>query len=515
MNSEIARSVAKNTTVMMSSQMITWLSSFILMLFLPRYLGSEEYGRLYLAISVTTIQQILIEFGGNYYLAKEIACRREQAALLLSNAIGLRTVLWGLSLLLMFAFARAAGYSREIITLLVVLGVSKLWEGARSTYYSCFQGIEKMQFPSLGAIVERAFVATAGVVALLFGAGALTIALLMGISTLLNLLVVTRFTPHIAERFVRPRWSEMKNIAAVSVPYFLCGMFSVIYYRIDAAMLPFWVPDAVVGWYGAAYRFFDVLMFLPSIFSIAVFPVLSKLWEKEDDSLASTTQKSLHFILLAGIPISISVFAFSDEIIAMFFGAAEFGPSSLLLKIFSAGLLLVYIDFVLGTTLFASDRQKKWTVVACIAMFLNPALNYFLIPMTQFYAGNGGIGAAIATLLTEFFIMIMALLLLPADILGKTKAGAPAYGSVEAKGILSGAFMIATLAVLRSAHLPWLISTIMGFGVYGVALVSLKAVEPQEMIFLKLFFSYRNLKTLFVFSQPKADLPLAEKEMNA
>ncbi len=506
MNADIAHSVAKNTTVMMSSQMITWVSSFILMLFLPRYLGSEEYGRLYLAISVAIILQILIEFGGSYYIAKEIACSREQASSLISNSIALRTILWAIALLLLIVFAFVAGYSKEINVLLAILCISKLWEGVGRVLYSCFQGVEMMQFPSLGAIVERAFVTSAGVAALLFGAGAITITVIMGISTLLNLLVVSRFTSHIAPHLLRPRWEEMGKIFRASVPYFLWSMFSIIYYRIDAVMLSLLVPAAVVGWYGAAYRFFDVLMFLPSIFSIAVFPVFSKLWGRGDNSLAVTTQKSLHFILLAGIPISISVFAFSDEIIALFFGADQFGPSSLLLKIFSTGLLLVYIDFVLGTTIFAADRQRQWTVTAFIAMILNPVLNYFLIPFTQLHQGNGGIGAALATLLTEFFVMIMALVLLPADILKGTKIDTPV------KGIISGLLMMAVLALMHNESIPWIISGFIGLIVYCVALVSLKALEPQEMIFIKRFFSYRNLKTLFVFSQPKADQPLAEKE---
>src|SRR5437016_6743136 len=37
----------------------------------PRYLGSEDYGRLYLAISVGMIIQIVIEFGGSYYRSEE------------------------------------------------------------------------------------------------------------------------------------------------------------------------------------------------------------------------------------------------------------------------------------------------------------------------------------------------------------------------------------------------------------------------------------------------------------
>lgn len=47
MSREIAKSVAKGVSPGMVQQLVTRTSTFVLMLFLPRYLGSVEYGRLY------------------------------------------------------------------------------------------------------------------------------------------------------------------------------------------------------------------------------------------------------------------------------------------------------------------------------------------------------------------------------------------------------------------------------------------------------------------------------------
>ncbi|HEY6952534.1 MAG TPA: oligosaccharide flippase family protein, partial [Bacteroidota bacterium] len=98
MNRDIAISVARNTTVMMTSQVVTWISSFILMLFLPRYLGSAEYGRLYVAISVTMMFQMVIEFGGQYFVAKEVSRSQENIQGLVVNSAVMRGMLWVVSL---------------------------------------------------------------------------------------------------------------------------------------------------------------------------------------------------------------------------------------------------------------------------------------------------------------------------------------------------------------------------------------------------------------------------------
>ena len=94
-NADIATSIAKNTRILMVSQIITWISSFILMLFLPRTLGSVDYGQLYLAISVAAIFQLLIEFGGPYLIAKEVARSRENTPSLVSNELAICVMMWG------------------------------------------------------------------------------------------------------------------------------------------------------------------------------------------------------------------------------------------------------------------------------------------------------------------------------------------------------------------------------------------------------------------------------------
>lgn len=495
MNRAIAQSVAKNTTVMMFSQVVTWASSFVLMLYLPRYLGSETYGQLFLAISLTAIFQIVIEFGGGYFIAKEVSRDAEQVPVLLSNSVAIRFLLWFAGFILLLWISVSLGYSQTVIALIYILGFSKLWEALGKVFYSTYQGLEMMRYPAVGAMVERVTVTGLSVLALLMGANVVVIAILMALSTLLNFAVLSTLMKKIVPYLRFPKKEEMLRIARASVPYFVWMICSVIYYRIDAVMLSLMTPAVVVGWYGAAYRFFDVLMFLPSIFSLALLPALSKLWNNDHYALAMTTQKSLQFIIFAGIPVSIGVYAFSQEIIEFFFGAAEYGPSILLLKIFSTGLLLVYIDFVLGTALFAADRQRQWTLTAFCAMLLNPLLNYFFIPFTQVHTGNGGIGAAIATVVTEFFVMVMALTFLPQTVVQKSTC------EFLYKSFAAGMLMVGTLWLLQGTGVPWFLTGAIALAVYLAGLMTLNAIDSSELNFLRSFFSYKNLKSLVLLSK--------------
>ncbi len=476
----------------MGSQVVTWVSSFLLMLFLPRYLGSEDYGRLFLAISIATIFQIVINFGSQYHITKEVSRSRANTPQLLVNSVAIRALLWGISITAMISFSYLAGYSTIVKVLILILGVQLLWTGVTSVLSSCFRGYEKMEYPSLGAIVERVFVAVAAVSALLMGANSIVIAALIAVSTLLKFSICARLIPRIVSHLPKVDWNATVALVKRGIPYFLWGFFAIIYYRIDAVMMSLMTPEAVVGWYGAAYRFFDILMFLPSILSIAVFPVLSRLWKKEKSMLARTTQKSLELILVAGVPLSIGVFAFSEQVIHIFFGLKDYAPSVLVLQIFSVGLLLVYVDFVLGTTLLASDKQRQWSIVAFIAVLLNVSLNYFLIPYSQTHLGNGGIGAAIATLVTEYFVMVTAIALIPKDIFATARVG------VAFKAISSGILMVCSIWLARKLGVPWIAQALTGTVTYFVALLAMKTFEPSELAFIRSFFSFRNLKSTFV-----------------
>jgi O-antigen/teichoic acid export membrane protein len=491
MTVEIAKSVTKNTTVMMGSQVVTWVSTFILMLFLPRYLGSEAYGRLYLAISVAMIFQMLIDFGGSYLIPKEVSRNRGTISSLIVNSIGSRAFLWVISIILMVSFSYLVGYTSEVKILILILGISKLWEGAGTVLYSCFQGVEKMEYRSLAVIAERVFLTCIGIVALLLGADSVAIGVIIALSTLLSFSLTARFMRRIVDHLPKFNWNEAWSLMKAGVPYLLISIFAVIYYRIDVIILSLLASEAVVGWYGAAFRFFDILMFLPSIFTLAVFPVLSRLLGS-NDALSRTTQKSIDFILIAGIPIGVSVFVFAEEIIRFFYGLQDYAPSILVLKIFSLSLPLVYIDFVLVTTIVAMDRQRGWSIVTFIAIPLNAFLNYLLIPYTQTHFGNGGIGAAIAKAITELFVMISAVMVMPRGIL--RPSGTP----VILKSVVAGGLMAAAVWVMNEAHIIWFVQALIGLVVYAGSLLVMKALSSQEIAFMRDYFSLQNLRNTFV-----------------
>lgn len=480
MNREIGKSIAKNTTVMLGAQAITWMSSFVLLLFLPRYLGSAKYGQLYLAISIAMILGIIIDFGGQYLIPKEVAREKDKTSNILISYVGVRTVIWAVCMLVLVLFSFIVEYSTTVKWLIIILGISKLGNGVVQAMRGCFQGYEIMEYPSVGVIAQKVFVSVTAVTALFLGAGPITIALIMAVGVLFNLAVCLKFIPKIVDSIPNFRLGISLNLIKTSIPYFLWAIFGVIYYRIDTVMLSMFTTESVVGWYGGAYRFFDVVMFLPSIFTTVIFPIFSKLQSEQED-ISDTFQRSLRYMILSGIPMAICFFLFAEDIVQLFYGLEEYGPSVLLLQVFAPGVILVYIDFIMGSTIMATDKQRQLAWIGFAAILLNIGLNYLTIPYAQQLWANGGVGAALTTIVTELFIMIAAFSLLPGKYFRGFKISLPL------RSIASGMIMVTVIWGLATLNVFWIVKAVLGLLVYLGCTILFKVITRNELQFFKEF----------------------------
>lgn len=474
--SSIRQSVAQNVSVMLGAQLVTWGSSFLLLYFMPRYLGPEDFGRLYLALSVKMMLGLLIDFGGNYMITKEVARSESVGAKIFSSYIMLRILLWILSLGLVLLASHILGYSRHVHLLILILLVAKFWESGITAISAYFQGIEKMGYPSVGTIIERVFVAIVAVAVLLLGADSIGIAVVMTVGAMVNLAVMYVYS----RKLLRAKFSFDTHIFILlrpAMPFFLFSLFSVIYYRIDAVMLASLTTEEVTGWYGGAFRFFDIVMVLPLLYKTAIFPVFSRLWDDKGGLLENTVTQSLRLIIILGMPTAIVLFLFARNIIGLFMGLEAYGPSVMVLKIFALSIPIIYIDIILGSALMgAANRQRSWAIVGFAAIFLNVFANFMLIPYFQSGFSNGGIGAAIATLLTELFVMLLAFYLLPREYLRSFQA------SYLVKPITAALMMVPVVLSLRylmPAH--WLISLAAGGLIYLTTLFLLRSFTQEEM----------------------------------
>jgi O-antigen/teichoic acid export membrane protein len=223
----------------------------------------------------------------------------------------------------------------------------------------------------------------------------------------------------------------------------------------------------VLGWYGAAYRLFDTLVFLPTIIASAIlFPILSQLSVQSRPALQRAMSKGLDLILIVGIPISVGLFTLAEPIIRLIYRQPEFVQAVPALQWLAVGLLLLYINSILSVTLVSLNEERKMTLVAGLALVFNLALNLALIPLFQH------VGAAATTAATEGFILAYLLAVTPRDLLARATL------AVFAKAGIAAAAMALVLIALRDQSLLLLVP--LGVAVYFLVGVALRLVPVED-----------------------------------
>jgi O-antigen/teichoic acid export membrane protein len=485
----IVKGVARNTSVMLLQYMITWGASFVGMLFLPRYLGPVEYGRLYLATSLVALFRVLVEYGGNYLVAKDVSRSRETTGQIVVDAIALRLVLATFAFAGVITIALTAGYPGETNLLLAIVGAGLFGHGAIIVFSAAFQGHEKLRYSSAASIVNSVFGNVLSIIAVILWRRAWIIGLLGVMASTLQLATMVYYSRRIIASIPGVRWSGIFRHMQFGLSYFLFGIFSAVYYRIDTVMLSKMSPEEVVGWYGGAYKLFEAMNFFPFIFTTAVYPVLSRLWKQETTMHRRTTQKSLEFMILVGVPVTVGLVMFARIPVQILYGLEGYTPAVVVLQVLAGGLLFLFIDMVLGTALLASDRQRQQSMLALGAIPVNIGLNLLLIPYFQEVTGNGGIGAALATGLTEFAIMIVMFSILPGGVLAGFRV------SVVFKSLAGGGIMAAIAGALLAAGTPGGLCAIVAGLAYVPIIMMLGTLEPDENRFVRSLFTVTGFRS--------------------
>ncbi len=465
--------VLKNAAFQAGSQAITWVFAWVLLIYLPRYLGDEGFGRLFFAISFSLIASIFLNLGINTFLMKEVAKDPERGPKLLANAMSVKAALALVVYALMMLSVRWMDVQPEAVLATDIIGLSFLIGSFGQTFSAYLQAEQRGKGPAFALVIEKLLVTVGSVWVLMAGYGLVAVAWMHLIGTVASTVctgvVLYRSVPFQLE-FDR---AVMRRLVVGAAPFLIWIVFGEIYVRIDVLMLTSMAGDDVVGWYGAAFRLYGTLLFVPNIFMTSVFPAIARKFSEPGEGANQATRRTLNFMLLVAVPIGLGMTLVARPVVELLFGLEQFHHSVANLQIFGLCMIFVCIDVVLGSVLIANDKQKQWSIAAISAAALNPVLNLVLIPYTQARFGNGGYGAALATLFTEIFMMVVAIKLLPKGILDASSS------KIAARVGAAGVIMM--LALMPYPFLGLIPAMLLGAVAYFVGVLLFRAFPRQDI----------------------------------
>jgi len=471
--SEQTRGAISRSAVLVGSRILTWGLAFVMTVMMPRYLGATSYGRLYLAMSLTGIMSILVEFGLNSLVAREVSKHPSDATRYLINAGMLKAALWVVGCGVLAAVVRIIDYPEETQLAVAILAVMVLITCEGTLVAAVLQANDRMRWIAYSTAAEKLVYVVLGVVALVSGHGILVISAVALFSAVVSLsmnLIWFRRMARSVEVSGGWRGVEVPGLFVRALPFFSVAFFGAIYFRADVIIMSLFKSDAIVGYYGAAYRLFQTTYVVPDALLFALFPLFCRLSAQHENALAVAAQKGLDLLLLLGFPLAAGVFVLSDEIVYTLYGA-DYADSVVLLRILAVAIALMYANGVFVQLLVATERQKRLAFTAGVSAVLNVSANFVLIPFI------GAVGAALATVMTELIVIVMNFSYLDRGLTRQLRFGTPA------RALAAALLMAAVLMALGGKSLLLLIPV--GVGVYAAGIVLFRALPPDDRAMMK------------------------------
>jgi O-antigen/teichoic acid export membrane protein len=459
--------------VLLGSQIATWCATLAMLIIVPRYLGDAQFGRLSFATAFVAFFGLLAGLGCGTFIIKEVARDASRLGPYVFNALVMNALLVVLLSAAALASARVLGYPAQTTLIVGIACIGMALSTLNSLLVAGLQGEQRMGKAAALAVAQQ-YAANATVVAVVAARkGVVAVALASSWSALIAL------AGNGAQLFGRLRAGARldlhlwKVLALGGLPFLLWNGVLMIYGSIDTPMLSMMAGDATVGWYTLAYKLIGVPAFLAPTVVTAFFPSLSEHGAGASPLFAGLANRALRLIFFLTAPMAAGIALVAGDVISVLHYPAGFTHAVPLIRILALHIPVVGIDMVLGATLMATDRQKQWVVVGCLAAFLNPLLNLWAIPATLRAFGNGAVGAAIITVATELFMMGGAIYLRPSGILDRQTVGFLLRCALACLPVL------AVVVVPGGAWLP--VKVALGAALYGLASLLLRTVSVREV----------------------------------
>lgn len=474
----VVKRVAKNSLTPMALSLLNKSIDFAFAMLRLRILAPMGEGSYTFAISFIGYFEILNIFGLGTLLTREVAKDRGQANRYLNNTMVLRVMLWlaalpliGLGILL---YTRFGGLTPDTATAIVLFALGLFFGNVANALSAVFNAYEKMEYPAIISTVTTVFKVSLGAGVLLLGWGFVGLA---GVSVIGNLLTVVILFALMLRHCFCPRLGTdidfrfQRQMLDISFPLMINHLLATIFFRINILLLKPMQGDAVVGYYGAALKYIDGLNVIPSFFTIAIFPLMSRYAASARQSLLRAYILSLRLLLMLAFPVAVGTPFIARELI-LILGGGEYLPHSMIaLQLLIGFFPFSCINQVTQYVLIALDQQRFLTKAFMIGVAFNLIANLIFIPMYSYQA------AAVIAILSEIVLLIPFYYCLRRHL-----APLP-WLSIVWRPALAAALMGAVMWLLRDLSVLLLIPS--AAVVYFVALVAVGAFSGEEMELLR------------------------------
>lgn len=405
------RAILRQTSWLFFAQVLTRGIGFFYIIYLARTLGVSDFGLLTAALAYFSILSGVADFGFNRFLIREVAKDSSKASELLWNVVILRLTLTSILFAIFSIILYLLDPDKMRVGLVLLASIAILPQAIAFSFDAIFVAVRKLQFSAASLFISSLSTALAGLYLVGNGFGPLGAvnALIIGQVVYAAILIIFLYKN---ERGVLSaiHLTEVKKIIIGSLPYGLLSVLGLLYFRIDAILLSYLKGSFETGIYGAAYRFLEAVIFIPSAFSMALLPVLTRLHDSSAKDIKKLFFKSFKIMLGLGLIVFLGYVLILPEIIRVIL--PNYLSSIQAIMILSLAIPFMFIHIPAVSVLLSTDRFLKPVILlSFVTLGFNIITNLIFIPRFGFMA------AAWVTTLSEILSFVVFYLLVKRKVL--------------------------------------------------------------------------------------------------
>ncbi|MEM4282395.1 MAG: flippase [Candidatus Woesearchaeota archaeon] len=268
-------------------------------------------------------------------------------------------------------------------------------------------------------------------------------------------------------------WHLFKKLLYFGLTVIVGLMGSAILGYADTIILTYFRPLSDVGYYNVAIPIANLIGYIGKAVSPVILPMASELYALADKRLRESITKLQKWTFIILSPLALSLFAFPEVIINLFFGE-KYLPAAIPVRLLSVGTIFGSIALINGRLLLAINKPKIQTAISLSIAALSVLLNLLLIPLL------GIVGASITALTTGLINAALSTTILNRFVENKI----PLFD--YAKVIVASAAFVGTLFVLKKLliinvliEIP--ITIVVASLIYLLFLITLKTTSLKEI----------------------------------
>ena len=401
------KKILSNVSWLFAERILAMAVSFFIGVYVIRYLGVVDFGKLSYGVSFVALFASLAKLGLDSIVVRNLVQEEEATSEILGTAFLLKLIAAVVTVALIAYSAIAFKGEPETYWITTIIGLGLV-----------FNSFEVVNFWFQSQVLSKAVAIVRSIQLIISSVSKLCfIALKLPLMAFVWLLLIETIIRALGMVWIYARHSQSiwywrfkfdRAIALLqdSWPLILSAVMVTIYMKIDQVMLGNMADNRAVGNYAAAVRFSEVWYFVPTAICSSVFPSIIR--AKQRSRTEYNTKLQQLYDLMAGMSLLLALimtFA-SSTIVSGLLGEGYTEAGNILALHIWAGPF-VFLGVARSQWLMAENLTWLSFATTSLGTVTNLLLNFWLIP---FY---GGVGAAIATVISYAVASYFTCLLYP------------------------------------------------------------------------------------------------------